>query len=85
MGLSRLVQSMDLSIWFQMALLIFIGAWVAVVIRLYLTRSRNVDGIDEAAMLPLDDGLSVGSSVRPMSTSEPASTTSTGGHTHVRS
>ncbi len=85
MGLSRLVQSMDLSIWFQMALLIFIGAWVAVVVRLYLTRSRNVDGLDEAAMLPLDDGLSVGSSDRPTSNGEPTSTISTGGHTHVRS
>ncbi len=85
MGLSRLVHSMDLSIWFQMALLLFIGAWVAVVVRLYLTRSRNVDGLDEAAMLPLNDGLPVGSSARPASTSERTSTLSTGGHTHVRS
>jgi hypothetical protein len=74
---------MDLSIWFQLALLIFIGAWVAVVIRLYLTRSRDTDGLDQAALLPLDDGPSVGSAaVPPSSTSR---TISTGGHTHVRS
>lgn len=53
MRLSDLMSRLELSVYPQVALVIFLGVFVAVMVRIFgRTRSRE---LDRAAMLPLED------------------------------
>jgi cbb3-type cytochrome oxidase subunit 3 len=58
MKLSDVVSYAGLSFYAQVALVLFLGVFILVSIRTYLPSRRRE--LDEAARLPLDDGVVVG-------------------------
>ncbi|CAN5862724.1 hypothetical protein BH11GEM1_BH11GEM1_20240 [soil metagenome] len=54
MKLSDIMSNAGLSIYAEIALVLFLALFVGVVIRTWLPSRRR--GLDEAAQLPLDDG-----------------------------
>jgi cbb3-type cytochrome oxidase subunit 3 len=57
MRLSDIMSGAGLSVYAQIALLIFLATFVAIVIRTFAPSRRRE--MDEAARLPLDDGRTV--------------------------
>lgn len=57
MRLSDIMSGAGLSIYAEIALVIFFGAFIAIVIRTFMPSRRRE--MDEAARLPLDDGNTV--------------------------
>ncbi len=53
MSLTEIMSAVRLSAWAEVALVLFLGAFLAVVWRAYSKRSRSE--LDAAARLPLDD------------------------------
>ena len=57
MKLSDIMSGAGLSIYAEIALVIFLAAFVAIVVRTFAPSRRR--SMDEAARLPLDDGRTV--------------------------
>lgn len=57
MKLSDIMSGAGLSIYAEIALVIFLAAFVAIVVRTFAPSRRRA--MDEAARLPLDDGRTV--------------------------
>ena len=59
MRLSELMSNMDLAVWPQIALVLFLGIFAGVVIRTFSKSAQ--DQLKAASRLPLDDGEEVSS------------------------
>jgi cbb3-type cytochrome oxidase subunit 3 len=57
MSLTEIMSAVRLSAWAEVALLLFLGAFIGVVWRAYSKRSRSE--LDAAARLPLDEAPAV--------------------------
>ena len=62
MKLSDIMSNAGLAIYAQVALVLFFGVFIAVTIRTYAPSRRGV--LDDAALLPLDDGHTVAHTVQ---------------------
>ncbi len=57
MKLSDIMSNSGLSMYAQVALVLFLGVFIAIIIHTYAPSNRRM--LDEAALLPLDDGVTV--------------------------
>jgi cbb3-type cytochrome oxidase subunit 3 len=57
MKLSDIMSNSGLSMYAQVALVLFLGVFIAITIRTYAPSNRKM--LDDAALLPLSDGVTV--------------------------